>query len=59
MKKKSIFTALIAMMLQSGSLINAQQLNPTGICYVEVNNNNLLNAERINCRHRTATCLMW
>ncbi|MBO9692805.1 endo-beta-N-acetylglucosaminidase H [Chryseobacterium sp.] len=44
MKKKSIFTALIAMMLQSGSLINAQQLNPTGICYVEVNNNNLLNA---------------
>ncbi len=44
MKKKSIFTALIAMMLQAGSLINAQQLNPTGICYVEVNNNNLLNA---------------
>ncbi|WP_312297111.1 endo-beta-N-acetylglucosaminidase H [Chryseobacterium sp.] len=44
MKKKSIFTALIAIMLQSGSLINAQQLNPTGICYVEVNNNNLLNA---------------
>ncbi|MEF9480017.1 glycosyl hydrolase family 18 protein [Chryseobacterium sp. 1B4] len=32
------------MMLQSGSLINAQQLSPTGICYVEVNNNNLLNA---------------
>lgn len=44
MKKKSIFTALIATMLQAGSLINAQQLNPTGICYVEVNNNNLLNA---------------
>ncbi|MFP8894997.1 endo-beta-N-acetylglucosaminidase H [Chryseobacterium sp. EZn1] len=44
MKKKSIFTALIAMMLQSGSLINAQQLSPKGICYVEVNNNNLLNA---------------
>lgn len=44
MKKKSIFTALIAMILQSGSLINAQQLSPTGICYVEVNNNNLLNA---------------
>ncbi|PWN65456.1 endo-beta-N-acetylglucosaminidase H [Chryseobacterium viscerum] len=44
MKKKSIFTALMAVMLQSGSLINAQQLNPTGICYVEVNNNNLLNA---------------
>ncbi|MCC3213933.1 T9SS type A sorting domain-containing protein [Chryseobacterium sp. X308] len=44
MKKKSIFTALIAIMLQSGSLINAQQLSPTGICYVEVNNNNLLNA---------------
>ncbi|UKB79418.1 endo-beta-N-acetylglucosaminidase H [Chryseobacterium sp. MEBOG07] len=34
----------MAVMLQSGSLINAQQLNPTGICYVEVNNNNLLNA---------------
>ena len=31
-------------MLQSGSLLNAQQLSPTGICYVEVNNNNLLNA---------------
>ncbi|WP_278351635.1 endo-beta-N-acetylglucosaminidase H [Chryseobacterium gleum] len=44
MKKKSIFATLIAMMLQSGSLINAQQLSPTGICYVEVNNNNLLNA---------------
>ncbi|MFZ4930660.1 endo-beta-N-acetylglucosaminidase H [Chryseobacterium sp. Mn2064] len=44
MKKKSIFTVLTAMMLQSGSLLNAQQLNPTGICYVEVNNNNLLNA---------------
>jgi hypothetical protein len=44
MKKKSIFTALMAVMLQSGSLINAQQLSPTGICYVEVNNNNLLNA---------------
>lgn len=44
MKKKSIFTALAAVMLQSGSLLNAQQLNPTGICYVEVNNNNILNA---------------
>ena len=44
MKKKSVFTALMAVMLQSGSLINAQQLSPTGICYVEVNNNNLLNA---------------
>ncbi|KAA2221297.1 endo-beta-N-acetylglucosaminidase H [Chryseobacterium sediminis] len=44
MKKKSILTALMAVMLQSGSLINAQQLNPTGICYVEVNNNNILNA---------------
>ena len=44
MKKKSILTALTAIMLQSGSLLNAQQLNPTGICYVEVNNNNLLNA---------------
>jgi hypothetical protein len=44
MKKKSIFTTLIAVMLQFGSLLNAQQLNPTGICYVEVNNNNILNA---------------
>lgn len=44
MKKKSIFAALAAVMLQSGSLLNAQQLSPTGICYVEVNNNNLLNA---------------
>jgi hypothetical protein len=26
------------------SLLYAQQLNPMGICYVEVNNNNLLNA---------------
>ncbi len=44
MKKKSILTALMAVMLQSGSLLNAQQLSPTGICYVEVNNNNILNA---------------
>ncbi|NIF05591.1 T9SS type A sorting domain-containing protein [Chryseobacterium sp. Tr-659] len=44
MKKKSIFTALAAVMLQAVSPINAQQLNPTGICYVEVNNNNILNA---------------
>ncbi|MCQ9641437.1 fibronectin type III domain-containing protein [Chryseobacterium sp. WG14] len=45
MKKKSFFMALMAMMLQSGSLLNAQQLNnPVGICYVEVNNNNMLNA---------------
>ncbi|WP_333596613.1 endo-beta-N-acetylglucosaminidase H [Chryseobacterium flavum] len=44
MKKKSFFITLIAMMLQSGSLLNAQQLNPVGICYVEVNNNNMLNA---------------
>ncbi|MCJ7934229.1 MAG: glycosyl hydrolase family 18 protein [Chryseobacterium sp.] len=44
MKKKSIFITLIALIFQSGSLFNAQQLNPVGICYVEVNNNNILNA---------------
>ncbi|PKF75359.1 endo-beta-N-acetylglucosaminidase H [Chryseobacterium sp. PMSZPI] len=44
MKKKSIFITLMGLILQSGSLLNAQQLNPSGICYVEVNNNNILNA---------------
>ncbi|MBV8326872.1 endo-beta-N-acetylglucosaminidase H [Chryseobacterium sp.] len=45
MKKKSLFITLMAAMLQSGSLLTAQQLNnPVGICYVEVNNNNMLNA---------------
>ncbi|WP_128572421.1 endo-beta-N-acetylglucosaminidase H [Chryseobacterium sp. P1-3] len=44
MKKKSIFITLMALILQAGSLLNAQQLNPAGICYVEVNNNNILNA---------------
>ncbi|MBL3546775.1 endo-beta-N-acetylglucosaminidase H [Chryseobacterium sp. KMC2] len=45
MKKKSFFMGLMAMMLHSGSLLDAQQLNnPVGICYVEVNNNNMLNA---------------
>lgn len=34
----------MGLILQSGSLLNAQQLNPSGICYVEVNNNNILNA---------------
>lgn len=45
MKKKSILTTVLtAMALQSGAFLNAQQLNPKGICYVEVNNNNILNA---------------
>lgn len=44
MKKKSFFITLIALALQPGFLLKAQQLNPVGVCYVEVNNNNLLNA---------------
>lgn len=44
MKKKSILIALILLIFQSNSFIKAQQLNPLGICYVEVNNNNILNA---------------
>ncbi|QIY91515.1 endo-beta-N-acetylglucosaminidase H [Chryseobacterium gallinarum] len=44
MKKKSIFITLMALILQASSLLNAQQLSPAGICYVEVNNNNILNA---------------
>ncbi|MGC5744633.1 endo-beta-N-acetylglucosaminidase H [Chryseobacterium sp. NFX27] len=43
MKKNSIFTALIALATQMTSMLHAQQLNPLGICYVEVNNNNMLN----------------
>ncbi|MDQ0066549.1 endo-beta-N-acetylglucosaminidase H [Chryseobacterium lathyri] len=43
MKKNSIFTALIALVTQVTSMLHAQQLNPLGICYVEVNNNNMLN----------------
>lgn len=34
----------MAIMLHTGSQLNAQQLNPLGVCYVEVNNNNMLNA---------------
>ena len=34
----------MALMLQSAPLLKAQQLNPLGVCYVEVNNNNMLNA---------------
>ncbi|MDR2234560.1 MAG: fibronectin type III domain-containing protein [Chryseobacterium sp.] len=44
MKKNSILAALMLMACQAGSLFKAQQLNPLGVCYVEVNNNNMLNA---------------
>lgn len=44
MKKKSLLIPLMAFMLQAGSQLKAQQLNPLGVCYVEVNNNNMLNA---------------
>ncbi|WP_083996772.1 endo-beta-N-acetylglucosaminidase H [Chryseobacterium sp. BLS98] len=44
MKKKSILTALILLVVQGASILKAQQLNPVGVCYVEVNNNNMLNA---------------
>lgn len=44
MKKKSILTALILLVINGVSLLKAQQLNPVGVCYVEVNNNNMLNA---------------
>ncbi|MEE6125806.1 endo-beta-N-acetylglucosaminidase H [Chryseobacterium arthrosphaerae] len=43
MKKKSFFIPFIALMLQGTPLFKAQ-LNPLGVCYVEVNNNNMLNA---------------
>ncbi|NIF05590.1 T9SS type A sorting domain-containing protein [Chryseobacterium sp. Tr-659] len=44
MKKKFFFIPLLAMMLQTAPLLKGQQLNPLGVCYVEVNNNNMLNA---------------
>ncbi|MDH6251835.1 hypothetical protein M2347_001562 [Chryseobacterium sp. H1D6B] len=44
MKKKSILIVLILLILHTKFLVNAQQLNPLGICYVEVNNSNMLNA---------------
>ncbi len=44
MRKKSFFIPLMALMLQSAPSFKAQQLNPLGVCYVEVNNNNMLNA---------------
>ncbi len=44
MKKKSILTALILLVVHGASILKAQQLNPVGVCYVEVNNNNMLNA---------------
>jgi hypothetical protein len=43
MKRKSILMVLILLIFQAKSLLNAQ-LNPLGICYVEVNNSNMLNA---------------
>jgi hypothetical protein len=44
MKNKSILAALILLVVHGASLLKAQQLNPVGVCYVEVNNNNILNA---------------
>ncbi|MDR6921093.1 endo-beta-N-acetylglucosaminidase H [Chryseobacterium sp. 2987] len=44
MKKNSILAALMLMACQTGALLKAQQLDPVGICYVEVNNSNMLNA---------------
>jgi hypothetical protein len=41
---KKAITMLIVMIIHAIPVLNAQQLNPTGICYVEVNNNNILNA---------------
>ncbi|UZT96572.1 glycosyl hydrolase family 18 protein [Chryseobacterium fluminis] len=41
---KKAITLMIVMIINAIPVLNAQQLNPTGICYVEVNNNNLLNA---------------
>ncbi|WP_083997316.1 endo-beta-N-acetylglucosaminidase H [Chryseobacterium angstadtii] len=41
---KKTITMLILMIIHAIPVLNAQQLSPTGICYVEVNNNNLLNA---------------
>lgn len=41
---KKAFIALILLIIHVESVLYAQQLNPMGICYVEVNNNNLLNA---------------
>ncbi|MBL1221892.1 fibronectin type III domain-containing protein [Chryseobacterium sp. L7] len=43
MKRKSILAALTLLVLQGVTMLKAQQLNPVGICYVEVNNNNMLN----------------
>jgi hypothetical protein len=40
---KKAITMLIVMIIHAIPVLNAQQLNPTGICYVEVNNNNILN----------------
>ncbi|ROH95863.1 endo-beta-N-acetylglucosaminidase H [Chryseobacterium daecheongense] len=44
MKQKSFLIVLLILIFQAKTLINAQPLNPLGICYVEVNNNNMLNA---------------
>lgn len=45
MKKTFILATLALLGIQTASVLKAQQLNnPVGICYVEVNNNNMLNA---------------
>lgn len=44
MKKNAFLIPLMALMLQAAPQMKAQQLNPLGVCYVEVNNNNMLNA---------------
>ncbi|GAB0155046.1 hypothetical protein CHRYSEOSP005_03060 [Chryseobacterium sp. Alg-005] len=44
MKQKSYLFILLILIFQAKNLMNAQPLNPLGICYVEVNNNNILNA---------------
>lgn len=43
MKQKSFLIVLLILIFQAKNLLNAQQLNPLGVCYVEVNNNNMLN----------------
>lgn len=43
MRAKSILYAWCFMLSFLTSVLQAQQLNPSGICYVEVNNHNLLN----------------
>jgi hypothetical protein len=42
--KKILFYSLYRSDASGTPLFKAQQLNPLGVCYVEVNNNNMLNA---------------